>query len=48
MLKTLQERHLIQGQPVTVEGHEQSVVFPIKLSSAGVEAAKRLEEGGAD
>lgn len=48
MLKTLQERHLIQGQPVTVEGHEPSVVFPIKLSSAGVEAAKRLEEGGAD
>lgn len=43
MLKTLQERKLIQGHPVTVDEHEPSVEFPIKLTSAGVEAAKRLE-----
>lgn len=45
MLKTLQERNLIQGNPVTVEEHEPAVVFPIKLTSAGVEAARQLEEG---
>lgn len=43
MLKTLQERKLIQGNPVKVEEHEPSVEFPIKLTSAGVEAAKRFE-----
>lgn len=43
MLKTLQERKLIQGHPVTVDEYEPSVEFPIKLTSAGVEAAKRFE-----
>ncbi|OAI86409.1 MULTISPECIES: hypothetical protein [Pseudomonas] len=43
MLKTLQERKLIQGTPVTVQEHEPSVEFPIRLTSAGVEAARQME-----
>jgi len=46
MLKTLQERDLIHGNPVTVQAHEPSVEFPIKLTSAGVEAAKRVDGVG--
>lgn len=41
MIKTLQERGLIQGKPVTVEDHEPALEYPIKLSSSGVEAAKK-------
>lgn len=43
IIKTLQEKGLVQGHPVTVEDHEPAVEFPIKLSSAGVEAAKKAE-----
>lgn len=44
MLKTLQERNLIQGNPVTVQDHEPAVEFPIKLTSAGVDAARQLDQ----
>lgn len=44
MLKTLQEQGLIHDGSVSVDdSHELSVSYPIKLSSAGVEAAKRAE-----
>lgn len=43
MIKTLQEKGLVQGHPVTVAEHQPAVEFPIKLSSAGVEAAKKFE-----
>ncbi|WP_313644222.1 hypothetical protein [Pseudomonas sp.] len=44
MLKTLQESGLIQDGAVAVDdAHEISVHYPIKLSSAGVEAAKQVE-----
>ncbi|BAP45421.1 hypothetical protein NJC40_21445 [Pseudomonas sp. 21LCFQ02] len=42
-LKDLQARNLIHGQPVTSEQDEPQITFPIKLSSAGVEQAKRLD-----
>lgn len=41
MIKTLQERGLIHGKPVTVEDHELALDYPIKLTSTGVEAAKK-------
>ncbi|WP_110969963.1 hypothetical protein [Pseudomonas huaxiensis] len=47
MLKHLQERNLIHGNPVTVQDHEPSVTFPIKLTSAGVDAARRADGTGA-
>ncbi|MCO7593932.1 MULTISPECIES: hypothetical protein [Pseudomonas] len=44
MLKTLQEQGLIQDGSVSVDaGHQISVNYPIKLSSAGVDAAKKIE-----
>ncbi|QHG65099.1 hypothetical protein [Pseudomonas putida] len=44
MLKTLQEHGLIQDGSVAVdEDHQISMSYPIKLSSAGVEAAKQVE-----
>jgi hypothetical protein len=44
MLKTLQEHGLIQDGSVAVDDHHQiSMSYPIKLSSAGVEAAKQVE-----
>ena len=44
MLKTLQEHGLIQDGAVAVDDdHQISVNYPIKLSSAGVEAAKQVE-----
>ena len=44
MLKTLQEQGLIHDGSVNVEsGHALSVNYPIKLSSAGVEAARQAE-----
>ncbi|MBK5001886.1 hypothetical protein IAE37_004162 [Pseudomonas sp. S31] len=44
MLKTLQEHGLIQGAHVTVDDqHQISVSYPIKLSAAGVDAAKQLD-----
>ena len=44
MLKTLQEHGLIQDGAVAVDAdHQISMSYPIKLSSAGVEAAKQLE-----
>ncbi|MFJ4067227.1 hypothetical protein ACIPW4_18295 [Pseudomonas sp. NPDC089996] len=44
MLKTLQEHGLIQDGSVTVnDDHQLSMSYPIKLSSAGVEAAKQAE-----
>lgn len=44
MLKTLQEHGLIQDGSVAVNSdHELSLSYPIKLSAAGVEAAKRLD-----
>lgn len=44
MLKTLQEQGLIHDGSVNVEaGHTLSVNYPIKLSSAGVEAARQAE-----
>ncbi|KHL76278.1 hypothetical protein PpSQ1_00805 [Pseudomonas putida] len=43
-LKTLQEHGLIHDGSVTVDSNRQfSVSYPIKLSAAGVEAAKRVE-----
>ncbi|MGE7990533.1 hypothetical protein ACQKPE_05690 [Pseudomonas sp. NPDC089554] len=44
MLNTLQEHGLIQdGSVVVDDDHHISMSYPIKLSSAGVEAAKRLD-----
>ena len=44
MLKTLQEHGLIQDGAVVVDDdHQISVSYPIKLSAAGVEAAKQVE-----
>ncbi|QXH44644.1 hypothetical protein KSS93_17335 [Pseudomonas xanthosomatis] len=44
MLKTLQEHGLIQDGSVSVDdNHQPSVSYPIKLSSAGVEAARKVD-----
>ena len=44
MLKTLQEAGLIQDGSVAVSSdHQISVNYPIKLSAAGVEAARQAE-----
>jgi hypothetical protein len=44
MLKTLQEAGLIQDGSVAVSSdHQISVNYPIKLSVAGVEAARQAE-----
>lgn len=44
MLKSLQEEGLIHDGCVSVDADRQlDVSYPIKLSSAGVEAAKKLE-----
>ncbi|MBF8780339.1 hypothetical protein [Pseudomonas fulva] len=43
MLKTLQEQGLIHDGSVSVVDHELNLTYPIKLSSAGVEAAKKVE-----
>lgn len=44
MLKTLQEAGLIQDGSVAVSSdHRISVNYPIKLSAAGVEAARQAE-----
>ena len=44
MLKTLQEEGLIHDGSVHVEaGHTLSVSYPIKLSAAGVEAARKVD-----
>ena len=44
MLKTLQEQGLIQHGSVEVDAeHSLSVVYPIKLSAAGVEEAKKID-----
>lgn len=44
MLKTLQDEGLIHDGSVGVDAeHQISVQYPIKLSSAGVEAAKQIE-----
>lgn len=44
MLKTLQEDGLIHDGSVSVDGsHQVSISYPIKLSSAGVDAAKQVE-----
>ncbi|BBR54085.1 MULTISPECIES: hypothetical protein [Pseudomonas] len=45
MLKTLQEQGLIQDGSVDVDAeHQLNVVYPIKLSSAGVEEAKKVDQ----
>lgn len=45
MLKTLQEAGLIQDGSVAVSSdHQISVNYPIKLSPAGVEAARQAED----
>jgi hypothetical protein len=43
MLKTMQDQGLIHAGSVSVDNHEISVSYPIKLSSSGVEAAKSAE-----
>lgn len=44
MLKTLQEHGLIHDGSVNVDAdHEISISYPIKLSSSGVEEAKKLD-----
>ncbi|NIE73488.1 hypothetical protein F3J45_03280 [Pantoea sp. Ap-967] len=44
MLKTLQEHGLIQDGSVAVgSDHQVTMSYPIKLSAAGVEAARQLE-----
>ncbi|MBI6898397.1 hypothetical protein JET64_16485 [Pseudomonas putida] len=44
MLRTLQEEGLIQDGAVTVDAdHQISVSYPIKLSAAGVEAARQAQ-----
>ncbi|WP_372822760.1 hypothetical protein ACCE15_12080 [Pseudomonas parafulva] len=44
MLKTLQEAGLIHDGSVNVDtDHQISVRYPIKLSSAGVDAARQLD-----
>lgn len=44
MLKTLQEHGLIHDGSVSVDdNHQLSVSYPIKLSSAGVEAARKVD-----
>lgn len=46
MLQTLQGEGLIQDGSVSIEGeHVLSVAYPIKLSAAGVEAARRVDGG---
>lgn len=46
MLKTLQEQGLIQDGSVDIDAeHRLSVNYPIKLSSAGVEEAKKMPQG---
>lgn len=45
MLKTLQEQGLIQDGSVDVDAeHQLNVVYPIKLSYAGVEEAKKVDQ----
>lgn len=45
MLKTLQEQGLIQDGSIDVDAeHQLNVVYPIKLSSAGVEEAKKVDQ----
>ncbi|BFO04298.1 hypothetical protein KNHN1_26760 [Pseudomonas guariconensis] len=45
MLKTLQEQGLIQDGSVDVDAeHQLNVVYPIQLSSAGVEEAKKVDQ----
>jgi hypothetical protein len=45
MLKTLQEAGLILDGSVAVSSdHQISVNYPIKLSAAGVEAARQAED----
>ncbi|MFK3775952.1 hypothetical protein [Pseudomonas sp. NPDC089406] len=44
VLKTLQEHGLIQAGSISVDHSQQlSVSYPIKLSSAGVEAAHKVD-----
>ncbi|HGM5578714.1 TPA: hypothetical protein ACKP22_000366 [Pseudomonas putida] len=44
MLKTLQEAGLIHDGSVSVDAdHQISVRYPIKLSSAGVDAARQVD-----
>jgi len=49
MLKTLQEHGLIQDGSVAVdEEHQLSLSYPIKLSAAGVDAAKQADGAQTD
>ncbi|AIR91005.1 hypothetical protein [Pseudomonas cremoricolorata] len=43
MLKTLQDDGLIHDGAVSIDEHQVSLSYPIKLSSAGVDAAKKAE-----
>ncbi|MBJ9977696.1 hypothetical protein IAE35_17140 [Pseudomonas sp. S75] len=44
MLRTLQTEGLIHdGSVIEAPGHEVDLHYPIKLTSAGVEAAKKVE-----
>ncbi|VVO27117.1 hypothetical protein [Pseudomonas fluorescens] len=42
-LKLLQDKGWIQGGTVSIEGHEPSVTYPVKLTASGVDAAKECE-----
>lgn len=42
-LKTLQDQGLIHDGSVSIDEHQVSVSYPIKLSSAGVTAAKKAD-----
>ncbi|MFS2160346.1 hypothetical protein ACCD10_23775 [Pseudomonas sp. Pseusp122] len=42
IIKSFQERNFIQGKPLAAEHQTSSLEFPIKLTSAGVDEAKKL------
>lgn len=44
VIKRLEERNFIQGNPVAAEHQTSTLEFPVKLTSSGVEEAKRLDK----
>jgi glycogen debranching enzyme len=43
VLPAFLDKGLIQGGTVSIENHQPSVTYPVKLTAAGVEAAKESE-----
>lgn len=42
-LKLLQDKGFIHGGTVSIEDHQPSVTYPVKLTASGVDAAKECE-----